>query len=72
VLSSLLAAKSRSDLFLLPAMANRHGHINAATGAGKTVTLQNMAEESPPWSGKPSLSRPPRPWARSPKPSGAR
>ncbi len=29
---------------LLPAMANRHGLITGATGTGKTVTLQSMAE----------------------------
>ena len=45
MLSPLLVAKSKSDLFLLPAMANRHGLITGATGTGKTVTLQKMAEE---------------------------
>ncbi len=44
MLSPLLVAKSKSDLFLLPAMANRHGLITGATGTGKTVTLQKMAE----------------------------
>jgi len=29
---------------LLPAMSNRHGLITGATGTGKTVTLQSMAE----------------------------
>ena len=29
---------------LLPALANRHGLITGATGTGKTVTLQTMAE----------------------------
>ena len=29
---------------LLPAMANRHGLITGATGTGKTVTLQKLAE----------------------------
>ena len=29
---------------LLPQMANRHGLITGATGTGKTVTLQKMAE----------------------------
>src|SRR5262249_27107892 len=29
---------------LLPALANRHGLITGATGTGKTVTLQVMAE----------------------------
>jgi len=31
-------------LDLLPALANRHGLITGATGTGKTVTLQVMAE----------------------------
>src|ERR1700754_4340720 len=44
VLSPLLVAKSNSDLSLLPAMANRHGLITGATGTGKTVTLQTLAE----------------------------
>ena len=30
---------------LLPALANRHGLISGATGTGKTVTLQAMAEQ---------------------------
>ena len=29
---------------LLPQMANRHGLITGATGTGKTVTLQTLAE----------------------------
>ena len=29
---------------LLPQMANRHGLITGATGTGKTVTLQSIAE----------------------------
>jgi DNA helicase HerA-like ATPase len=32
-------------LELLPALANRHGLITGATGTGKTVTLQRMAEQ---------------------------
>jgi DNA helicase HerA-like ATPase len=40
----ILVAKSSSDLFLLPKMANRHGLIAGATGTGKTVTLQLLAE----------------------------
>lgn len=35
-------AQTRSEL--LPALANRHGLITGATGTGKTVTLQAMAE----------------------------
>ncbi len=41
----LLVAKGESDLFLLPKMANRHGLIAGATGTGKTVTLQVIAEQ---------------------------
>ncbi|MBY0268674.1 MAG: DUF853 domain-containing protein [Burkholderiales bacterium] len=40
----LLVAKSAEDLFLLPGLANRHGLIAGATGTGKTVTLQRIAE----------------------------
>ncbi len=40
----LLLAKGQHDCFLLPAMANRHGLITGATGTGKTVTLQVLAE----------------------------
>jgi DNA helicase HerA-like ATPase len=40
----LLIAKSKQPLYLLPQMANRHGLIAGATGTGKTVTLQVMAE----------------------------
>jgi len=29
---------------LLPALANRHGLITGATGTGKTITLQGLAE----------------------------
>ncbi len=36
--------KSLTDLVLLPGMANRHGLIAGATGTGKTVTLQVLAE----------------------------
>ncbi len=32
------------EIVLLPQMANRHGLITGATGTGKTVTLQKMAE----------------------------
>src|SRR5512135_1469533 len=32
------------ELDLLPALANRHGLITGATGTGKTVTLQVVAE----------------------------
>ena len=41
----LLVAKNRSaDLVLLPSLANRHGLITGATGTGKSVTLQAMAQ----------------------------
>ncbi len=37
-------AKSDAFQYILPKMANRHGLIAGATGTGKTVTLQSMAE----------------------------
>lgn len=40
----ILIAKGEKEVFLLPRMANRHGLIGGATGTGKTVTLQMMAE----------------------------
>ncbi|NTU46877.1 DUF853 family protein, partial [Candidatus Roizmanbacteria bacterium] len=40
----LLIAKSGIEVFLNPRMANRHGLIAGATGTGKTVSLQVMAE----------------------------
>jgi DNA helicase HerA-like ATPase len=40
----LLIAQGASPLYLLPQMANRHGLVAGATGTGKTVTLQVMAE----------------------------
>jgi DNA helicase HerA-like ATPase len=40
----LIAKNPQTELFLLPALANRHGLITGATGTGKTVTLQVMAE----------------------------
>ncbi|MEN6561327.1 MAG: helicase HerA-like domain-containing protein [Acidobacteriota bacterium] len=40
----LIARNAEEDLLLLPRMANRHGLIAGATGTGKTVTLQVMAE----------------------------
>lgn len=36
--------KSHSELTLLPQMANRHGLIAGATGTGKTISLQVLAE----------------------------
>ena len=40
----MLFAKGDKECFLLPHMANRHGLIAGATGTGKTVTLQVLAE----------------------------
>ena len=41
----LVAKNDTAELCLLPAMANRHGLITGATGTGKTVTLQSLAEQ---------------------------
>ena len=43
-LEPMLIAKDDAELFLLPAMSNRHGLVAGATGTGKTVTLQVLAE----------------------------
>ena len=40
----VLARNQHADLALLPALANRHGLITGATGTGKTITLQLLAE----------------------------
>ena len=40
----LIARTQDTQLELLPNMANRHGLITGATGTGKTVTLQKIAE----------------------------
>jgi DNA helicase HerA-like ATPase len=40
----ILIAKGDTELYLLPQMANRHGLIAGATGTGKTVSLQVLAE----------------------------
>ncbi|MEG1225135.1 MAG: helicase HerA-like domain-containing protein, partial [Hafnia sp.] len=40
-----IAKNQNVTLHLLPALANRHGLITGATGTGKTVTLQKMAEQ---------------------------
>ncbi|HKX44243.1 MAG TPA: helicase HerA-like domain-containing protein [Burkholderiaceae bacterium] len=39
-----VSPKETVECFLLPALANRHGLITGATGTGKTVTLQTLAE----------------------------
>ncbi|PWT79398.1 MAG: ATP-binding protein [Blastocatellia bacterium] len=46
MIEPLIIAKtsSGSDLELIPSMANRHGLITGATGTGKTVTLQFLAD----------------------------
>jgi len=41
----LIIAKGKTDISLLPKMANRHGLIAGATGTGKTVTLRVLAEQ---------------------------
>src|SRR5688572_5032219 len=41
----LVAQNDKTSLHLLPALANRHGLISGATGTGKTVTLQTIAEQ---------------------------
>lgn len=41
---SFIAISEGGEVLLNPKMANRHGLITGATGTGKTVTLQNMAE----------------------------
>jgi hypothetical protein len=40
----LVAKNDHIQCELLPALANRHGLITGATGTGKTVTLQTLAE----------------------------
>ena len=40
----LIAKNGAIECHLLPALANRHGLITGATGTGKTITLQKIAE----------------------------
>lgn len=40
----LIAKHDTTECHLLPSLANRHGLITGATGTGKTVTLQTLAE----------------------------
>ncbi len=40
----LIAKNEKKELALLPGLANRHGLITGATGTGKTVTLQALAQ----------------------------
>ena len=42
--SLLIARNAATECRLLPQMANRHGLVTGATGTGKTVTLQALAE----------------------------
>lgn len=41
----LIAQNASTQCHLLPGLANRHGLITGATGTGKTVTLQTLAEQ---------------------------
>ena len=43
--SPLIIAKGKTDISILPKMANRHGLITGATGTGKTVSLRVLAED---------------------------
>ena len=40
----LVAKNDKTALSLLPALANRHGLITGATGTGKTITMQALAQ----------------------------
>ncbi|HRH17290.1 MAG TPA: DUF853 family protein [Aquabacterium sp.] len=40
----LIARHGETECHLLPALTNRHGLITGATGTGKTITLQTLAE----------------------------
>jgi len=40
----LIAKNDSAQCWLMPQLANRHGLITGATGSGKTVTLQTMAQ----------------------------
>ncbi len=42
--SPLLIGKGQSEVVLYPKLANRHGLISGATGTGKTISLQVLAE----------------------------
>jgi len=41
---AFIAISDETPICLIPKMANRHGLITGATGTGKTVTLQTLAE----------------------------
>jgi DNA helicase HerA-like ATPase len=40
----LIAQNNKTQCFILPDKANRHGLVTGATGTGKTITLQRLAE----------------------------
>src|SRR3954454_11882119 len=42
--SPITFAKAKTEISLLPEMANRHGLVAGATGTGKTITLQVLSE----------------------------
>jgi len=44
MIQPILIGKGLDNVYLLPAMANRHGLVAGATGTGKTVTLHRLAE----------------------------
>ena len=41
----IFVGKGEHPVYLLPRLVNRHGLIAGATGTGKTVSLQILAEE---------------------------
>ena len=43
--ASILVGKGTQPVSIVPRMANRHGLVAGATGTGKTVTLQRLAEQ---------------------------
>lgn len=43
-IAPIYVGKGETKLYLLPKMANRHGLIAGATGTGKTVSLQQLAQ----------------------------
>jgi hypothetical protein len=44
MVAPIFVGQAAEPVYLLPHMANRHGLIAGATGTGKTVTLQGLAE----------------------------
>jgi MoxR-like ATPase len=40
----LVAKRDAKECYLMPDKANRHGLITGATGTGKTITLQRLAQ----------------------------